>query len=101
MTAPRNVGVIFKYSIPVDGTKHAVPWTVGDTEVTGVEVQATDPGVVYMWVLHPCGVEAEQGERQFSIIGTGQPFDTDNAMVYGTTRHPVSQLVWHVIGWLS
>ena len=101
MTA-RRVGVIFKYPIPVDDARHPVPWgMVLGTRVTGVEVRADDPRIVDMWVLHPAGIEEGERTRQFSVIATGQPFDTKRAEVVGTTRHPASQLVWHVIGHLS
>jgi hypothetical protein len=101
MTEDSTLGVILKYSIPVDGTKHPVPWgRWSGTYVTGVEVRATEPGVVDIWVLHPRGIATEDCTRHFSVVGTGHPFDAGDARVIGSTRHPETQLVWHVIGHL-
>ena len=87
--------IVYKYPIPVDDAIHRVPWLDGDA-VTHVQVR-DNLDVVDVWIQHwirqPTSADETIGLR---IVGTGQPFSR-HAAVVGTTVHPATKLVWHVI----
>jgi hypothetical protein len=87
--------VIYKYPIPVDDERHPIPWVEGRTRITHVQVR-DDPSMVDVWVFHEGGLPTVTGIQLLRVVGTGQWFQ-DTAVVEGTTVHPETKLVWHVI----
>jgi hypothetical protein len=89
------MSVVLKWQATTDEPAK-IPWQAG-VRVTHVQVRAEDPSIVDIWVHHHDYVPAHPTAwREFFITGTGHQIDPGWEVV-GTTVHPRSPLVWHIV----
>lgn len=85
-----NRRVIFKYQLDHGVTSFRLP--IGSA-VLHVGCQSEDLPTLWIEQADTDGVEREQ--RDFTFVGTGQPFPTDVRTYLGSVQTPHG-LVWHI-----